>query len=47
MRRREEERHRWEMEHRYHHEVIAPAAVIVAPPLPSPGISIVLPINIH
>jgi hypothetical protein len=47
MRRREEDRRRWVMEHQMHHEVIAPAAVVYAPPIPSPGISIVLPINIH
>lgn len=46
MRRREEERHRWEREHPVYHEVIAPAPVVYVPPPPSPGISIVLPINI-
>ena len=44
-RRREEERRRWEMEHPVRHEVYVPAPVVYAPPPPSPGISIVLPIN--
>jgi len=47
MRRRDEERRRWAMEHPMHHEVFAPAPVVYAPPPPSPGISIVLPINFH
>ena len=42
--RRIEERRRWDELHRHPHPVvIAPAAVVVAPPIPTPGISIVLP----
>jgi|GEM_PF-5292769 len=47
LRRREEERRHWAEEHRDHHEVIVPPPVVYAPPIPSPGISIFLPIHIH
>lgn len=47
LRRREHERAHWVAEHPVYHEVIAPAPVVYVPPPPSPGISIVLPINIH
>ncbi len=48
LRAQEEERRRWAMEHPIHHEIYAPAQVVYAPPPPpSPGLTLVLPINFH